>query len=76
MKKEMLEELIRKYENKLEYREQRLANEKDSLKAAATRYGNNKISYEAFEKAALHEAIQQDLYNMLYEIVEDLKEAR
>ena len=76
MKKEMLEELIRKYEKKLEYREQRLANEKESFKAAAIRYGDNKITYEAFEKAALHEAVQQDLYNMLYEIVEDLKEAK
>lgn len=72
MKRE-IEELIEKYQKKLNYREGRLEHTKEILKFQQERYENNGISYDVLHNAGKEEAFQQDLYNLLYEIVEDLK---
>ena len=73
--KERIEDLIIKYQKKLNYREERLEHTKKILESAKQRYENNGITYESLRNIAKEEAIQQDLYNLLYEMVEDLKEA-
>lgn len=74
--KERIEELVEKYQKKLNYREGRLEQAKETLKFMEERYENNGISYERLHNVGKEEAFQQDLYNMLYEIVKDLKELR
>lgn len=73
--KERIEDLIIKYQKKLNYREERLEHSKETLEFAAQRYEKGGITYESLHNIAKEEAIQQDLYNLLYEMVEDLKEA-
>lgn len=72
--KERIEDLIIKYQKKLNYREERLEHSKETLEFAKERYEKGGITYESLHNIAKEEAIQQDLYNLLYEIVEDLKE--
>ena len=72
--KERIEELISKYQKKLNYREERLEHSKEILEFAKERYENGSITFESLHNTSKDEAIQQDLYNILYEIVKDLKE--
>lgn len=72
--KERIEELISKYQKKLNYREERLEHSKEILEFAKERYENGSITFEILHNISKEESIQQDLYNILYEVVKDLKE--
>ncbi len=74
--KERIEDLIIKYQKKLNYRECRLEQSKEILEFAKERYEKGGITYSDLHSTAKDEALQQDLYNLLYEIVEDLKEVK
>ena len=74
--KERIEELVEKYQKKLNYREERLEKSKKEHWNIGMKYENGEISYDKFFEFERRLAEQQDLYNMLYEIVKDLKELR